>query len=731
MKRIVMVSNRLPVKLSKTNNRININFSAGGLATGLSSFFESRPALWVGWSGINSERLTEHEKTDIMDKMSAKGMYPVHLSRREVEQYYYGFSNKTLWPLFHYFQLLAKYEGSYWNEYVNVNRKFADAVIAQIKPDDIVWIHDYQLLLLPAMIREKYPDIPIGFFLHIPFPVYDIFRLLPWRRELLDGMMGADLIGFHTYDYVSYFLDCLRNILGMEHNLGQVRMGNRAVKIDTFPMGIDYRKYRDSAGLPEVKKEAAKMRAEMKDKKILLSVDRLDYTKGIIQRIESFEYFLDKYPGYREKITLILVVSPSRDGIEDYISIKKVVEEKVGALNGKYGSIGWDPVKYFYRTMSFTEMMALYTVADIGLVTPLRDGMNLVAKEYIAVCEDGHGVLILSEFAGSAKELGEAIQVNPYNYEEVAEAIARALRMSHPEQEMYLQAMHQRLEAYNITQWAEDFLEKLLSIRAQNEFIIKTTLNEAELEDIALKFAASKNALILLDYDGTLVPFNNRPENASPDHALASILKSLASIPGTETVIISGRGRDSVGRWFDGIDINLMAEHGGWFYRKDEKEWRSTAHSSTEWKQEIRPVLERFVLRTPGTFIEEKDFSLVWHYRKTDPELGQIRATELKNSLISLTQNHKIGILEGNMVLEIKDVGISKGQGCRFWISRSKYDFILAAGDDVTDEDMFGVLDDDAITVKVGYDYSRAKYNVANYKDIRGILSRLIKAKKK
>lgn len=731
MKRIVMVSNRLPVKLSKTNNKISINFSAGGLATGLSSFFESRPALWVGWSGINSERLTEHEKTDIMDKMSAKGMYPVHLSRREVEQYYYGFSNKTLWPLFHYFQLLAKYEGSYWNEYVNVNRKFADAVIAQIKTDDIVWIHDYQLLLLPAMIREKFPDIPIGFFLHIPFPVYDIFRLLPWRRELLEGMMGADLIGFHTYDYVSYFLDCLRSILGIEHNLGQVRMGNRAVRIDTFPMGIDYRKYRESANLPEVKKEAASMMSEMKDKKILLSVDRLDYTKGIIQRIESFEYFLDKYPGYREKITLILVVSPSRDGIEDYISIKKVVEEKVGALNGKYGSIGWDPVKYFYRTMSFTEMMALYTVADIGLVTPLRDGMNLVAKEYIAACEDGHGVLILSEFAGSAKELGEAIQVNPYNYEEVAQAIARALRMPHHEQELYLQAMHKRLEAYNITQWAEDFLDKLHTVRGQDELIIKQTLTIAGMEDIAERYAASKSALILLDYDGTLVPFNNRPENAPPDHALASTLKSLGKIPGTETVIISGRGRESVGRWFDGIEINLMAEHGGWFYQRDEKEWRSTAHLSTEWKQEIRPVLERFVLRTPGTFIEEKDFSLVWHYRKTDPELGQIRAIELKNSLMSLTQNHKIGILEGNMIIEIKDQGISKGQGCIFWVSRGKYDFILAAGDDLTDEDMFGVLDDDAITIKVGYEYSRAKYHVGNYKNIRDILTRLIKAKKR
>ncbi len=481
MKRIVMISNRLPVKLSKTSNKVHISFSAGGLATGLSSFFESRPALWIGWSGITEERLTETEQTDIQEKMSAKGMYPVHLSRREVEQYYYGFSNKTLWPLFHYFQLLAKYEGSYWKEYVNVNRKFADAVIAQIKPDDIVWIHDYQLLLLPAMIREKLPDIPIGFFLHIPFPVYDIFRLLPWRRELLEGMMGADLIGFHTYDYVSYFFDCLRNIMGLEHSLGQVRIGNRTVKIDTFPMGIDYKKYHESAVLPDVKREAAKMMSQMKDKKILLSVDRLDYTKGIIQRIESFEYFLDKHPEYREKVTLILVVSPSRDGIEDYISIKKVVEEKVGALNGKYSSIGWDPVKYLYRTMNFREMMALYRMADIGLVTPLRDGMNLVAKEYVTACEDGRGVLILSEFAGSAKELGEALQVNPYNYEEVSEAIARALQMPQDEKEQTLKVMHRRLENYNITQWAEDFIEKLLSVRMQNEFITKTTLAGEEI----------------------------------------------------------------------------------------------------------------------------------------------------------------------------------------------------------------------------------------------------------
>ncbi|OHD55729.1 MAG: hypothetical protein A2Y33_13900 [Spirochaetes bacterium GWF1_51_8] len=725
MKRIIMVSNRLPVRITKSNNQIDIVATAGGLATGLSSFFSSHKSLWIGWNGIPRERLNEDEHATVRKKMRRREIVPVSLSKIEIMRYYFGFSNKTIWPLFHYFQMLSKYKETYWNEYVNVNRRFTEIIAGEITPGDIVWIHDYQLMLVPGMLREMFPDIQIGFFLHIPFPDYEVFRLLPWRKEVLEGLMGADLIGFHTYDYAAGFLDCIRNIIGIENNLGVAVYGNRLVKIDAFPMGIDYRKYTESVFNENVRNEALKTVHGMNDKKIVLSVDRLDYTKGILQRIQSFEYFLANCPEYLEKITLILVVSPSRDGIGDYRTIKRVVEEKIAALNGKLGTIEWEPVKYFYRTMSFTEMMGLYIASDIALVTPLRDGMNLIAKEYVAACHDGRGVLILSEFAGSAKELGEAIIVNPYNVREVADSLAKALTMPPEEQAEILRTMHARLKKYDIDQWAEDFLDKLGSIRKENISIKKVTLDSIAVERIVKMFVKRKQALLLLDYDGTLVKFHGRPEHAEPDEPLRVLLKKLASLPNTDVVLISGRDHTSLAAWFGDSGLNLMAEHGAMNFLADTREWETFGSLSMAWKDSILPVLERFTLRTPGSFIEQKRFSLVWHYRKTVPELGRLRATELKNSLASLTRNLNIGVLEGSKTLEIKDMGISKETGCRYWLSRKDYDFVLAAGDDLTDEDMFKALSPDAFSIKVGYAHSNAKYHAESCLNIRGLLGRL------
>jgi len=369
MNRLLIVSNRLPIKIVKRKNKVHFQRSVGGLATGLSSFYKSCQSLWIGWPGITLKKIKK-EKKDVETRLMAENNYPVFLSQQDVEGYYNGFCNKTIWPLFHYFTQYTKYNENLWRHYKRVNEAFCDAVIKVMEPDDVIWVHDYHLMLFPKLIREKIPDATIGFFLHIPFPSFEEFRLLPWRKEILEGLLGADLIGFHTYDYVRYFISSVRRLLGFEHTLGQITAGNRVVKVDTFPMGIDYQRFTSALKNPEVKQEINKIRKKVGDHKIIFSIDRLDYTKGILQRLDAFNLFLEKNPEYKEKVTFILVAVPSRITVEQYELLKKQLDERVGRINGKHGTIEWMPVWYLYRFLPFHHLVALYNLADVALVTP-------------------------------------------------------------------------------------------------------------------------------------------------------------------------------------------------------------------------------------------------------------------------------------------------------------------------------------------------------------------------
>jgi len=300
------------------------------------------------------------------------------------------------------------YSQSLWQSYQRANEVFCDAVASIWEQGDDIWVHDYHLMLLPRLLRQRLRGATIGFFLHIPFPSLEIFRLLPWRKELLEGILGADLVGFHTYDYAGHFLSSVRYLLGHDSVMGKITAGERVVKVDAFPVGIDYERYAGAAEAPATEAERRRFRGNLGDRKMILSIDRLDYTKGIIQRLEAFGLFLDRHPEYREKLTMVLVVVPSRTMVGRYAQLKKQVDELVGAVNGRHGTIGWTPIWYLYRFLPFDSLVALYTAADVALVTPLRDGMNLIAKEYVATRREGKGVLILSETAGAAKELVEA-----------------------------------------------------------------------------------------------------------------------------------------------------------------------------------------------------------------------------------------------------------------------------------------------------------------------------------
>ncbi len=725
MQRILLVSNRLPVTIERRKGRFHYRPSVGGLATGLASFYKTYDSLWLGWCGIPRDSFARDDIGTVQTTLREKyNSVPVFLSKKELKLFYQGFSNKTIWPLFHYFTDYVDYNFKFWQAYQEVNKRFCDVVMRVAKPNDLIWIHDYHLMLLPYMIRKEMPDAQIGFFLHIPFPSFEIFRLLPWRKQILEGLIGSDLIGFHTYDYVRHFLSSIRRIYGFEHNFNQIITENRMVKVDAFPMGIDFQRFARSHKNDTTKAQIEKLKSQMGERKIILSVDRLDYTKGILQRLEAFDHFLHKYPEYHEKVGMILIAVPSRTSVETYFRLKRNVDELVGQINGSHGIIGWTPVKYFYRSFPFEELTAFYNVADVALVTPIRDGMNLIAKEYMATKGNGPGVLILSEMAGAAHELGEAIIVNPNDKEMVADAIYEALNTPVEDICSRNKVMQKRLIRYNVVRWANDFIDRLENIKKMQRDRLSRQLTPEYQKNIVKQYHNAESRLLFLDYDGTLVSFKDKPEKAVPDEDVQNLIRTLSQNEKNEVVIISGRNRESLDTWFSGLDVALVAEHGVWIKEKGKK-WRTIEPLRAEWKREIRPIIELFVDRTPGSFLEEKEYSLVWHYRKTVPDLAAVRVREIKDTLLQITENLNLAVLDGNKVIEIKNPGINKGRAVLRWLSKRDWDFVLCIGDDLTDEDMFSNLPPHAHSIKVGITLSHAKYSLDSVKEVLTFLEGL------
>ena len=711
MGRLLIVSNRLPFSVGTRKGELQLKPSSGGLATALSSVYQSHGALWIGWPGLDQTSIAGQE-AEIKAGLLSQGCYPVFLSRKEVENYYNRFCNSTIWPLFHYFPQYAVYSQSLWQSYQRANEVFCDAVASIWEQGDDIWVHDYHLMLLPRLLRQRLRGATIGFFLHIPFPSLEIFRLLPWRRELLEGILGADLVGFHTYDYAGHFLSSVRYLLGHDSVMGKITAGERVVKVDAFPVGIDYERYAGAAEAPATEAERRRFRGNLGDRKMILSIDRLDYTKGIIQRLEAFGLFLDRHPEYREKLTMVLVVVPSRTMVGRYAQLKKQIDELVGAVNGRHGTIGWTPIWYLYRFLPFDSLVALYTAADVALVTPLRDGMNLIAKEYVATRREGKGVLILSETAGAAKELVEAVMVNVNNQEELVAALEQALNMPEAEQIERNTVMQRRLRRYDVQRWAREFCSALDYTATLGQDTRARFLSVEARKRLIREFRQSKRRVILLDYDGTLVPFAGMPSQAVPGDEVLGLLQELARSRKSEVVIVSGRDRGTLERWFGGLKLGLVAEHGAWVKQKRGK-WELIEQLSSAWKDEIRPILELYVDRTPGSFVEEKEYSLVWHYRRADPNLAQLRASEVVANLEQFTPNLQLQVQTGSNVVEVKNAGVNKGRAALRWISREGVDFVLSIGDDWTDEAVFQVLPDTAWSIKVGFGASAARFNVS------------------
>ncbi len=715
MGRLILVSNRLPFTWQRTESGPTLVPSAGGLVTALRPLHAEGNSLWVGTIGSG------RGGADVLEKQR---MINVRLAAAEARSYYEGFANGTVWPLFHYLPGTSAFSRSEFTAYRDVNQHFADAVAEHWEPGDRIWVHDYHLMLLPAMLRERLPQASIGFFLHIPFPSSDVFRILPVAEEVLRGLLGADLIGLHTFDYARHLVTSFRRFLGIDFDESFTAQGDRPVRLGVFPLGVDAADWAERAASPEVEARMAVWREQVAGRKVLLGIDRLDYTKGLLRRLEAYRRLLEMKPEWREGAELIQVVVPSRTGVEGYANLKRELERLVGEINGAFATERNTPIRYLYRAVPPDELTALYRLADVAIVTPLRDGMNLVSKEYVASRIDDAGVLVLSDLAGAAAEMGEALLVNPWDADGTAATIDRALRMPPVEQRRRMGALRRRVGHRNVAQWCDAFLEALdTAVRDRDGGKHPVAAVAADLDGA---LAGATRVLYLLDYDGTMVDLKPDPAAVAPDQDLRVLLEQLAG--GGEVVLMSGRDRRTLDSWMGDLPLHLVAEH-GLYYRAPQAGWEQLLPAAdAAWIRHVRPVLDEYTERTPGAFVEVKEASLAWHYRRAEPAVGRRHALELAHHLTESLARSPLQVIHGAKVVEIRSLGVDKGAAYRL-LARGlgHFDLVLAAGDDRTDEDLFAAVGPSAWSFKVGSGPSRARFRLADPADLRELLVHTIR----
>lgn len=719
--RLLIVANRLPLAVNVGPDGPNIEHNAGGLATGLRGPHESGEGLWFGWAGTMSGMRSAQRKQAI-ELLREQRYRPIELSKAEVDGYYNQFSNGVLWPTFHYMIDRFPNDAPNWETYREINERFADEVAAEYRAGDVIWVHDFHLMLLPQMLRERLPSARIGFFLHIPFPSSDVFRVLPWRAELLRGLLGADLIGFHTLSYLRHFSSSLLRTLGIEVGIDRVELGHRTARLIAMPMGIDVKTFEALADDPEVHRVAESLRTQAGGAKIVLGIDRLDYTKGIPRRLMAFERLLEMRGDEEPRVQLMQVAVTSRNNVNEYRSHKRKVDELVGRINGRFGSPEYTPIRYVNSSQAAAEVTSLYQAADVMLVTPLRDGLNLVAKEFVAARKDEDGVLVLSEFAGVASELPEALRMHPYDLQGTAEVLAAALALPKEERSRRMRAMREAVGQSDVHQWTSTFLEELNADGDEQHEIggrdqLLTAIAEAR---------ADGPLTLFLDYDGTLVGFQPRPEMAVPDKRLLETLTALLADDGLDVHIVSGRPRDFLEQHFGKLPIGLHGEHGLVSRRADSKQWITAPTGNGRWIPRVLNLMRRFSAQVPGSLVETKAQSVAFHYRQVDTEFVNAVVKEMRVHLTEMLNPFGATVISGNKVLEVRPFGINKGNVIsRVLAARSSETTAVVFGDDRTDEDMFGAAPPGSITVKVGAEKTCARFRINDHSETHAVLRAL------
>ncbi len=713
---LIIVSNRLPVTVRET-----ITKSSGGLVSSMENIRAERDLKWIGWAGGNPRSASR--RREITEELLRRFNYiPLFFHPDEVQRYYTGFANSSLWPLLHYLPSYAQYEKEWYAEYVRINALFADQVSEAAAPEAQVWVHDYHLMLLPALLRQRRPDLNTGFFLHTPFPSYEVFRCHPNRRELLEGVLGADLIGFHTTGYLRHFRSTVLRLLGIESEINTLSMDSHTVGLGVYPISIPIEKFEQELRSPGHRRYLEEYRRTYAGKKVVLSVERLDYTKGVPRRLDAIARFLAD--SGREDVVFIFISVPSRENVHAYRELRRTIELKVGQINGQFATIHSSPLHFIHQSVDFEQLCALYSLADVAIVTPLIDGMNVVAKEYLACRSDNTGALILSEFAGAAQELHQAYIVNPYDTDQMAQKIDAALNASPEQQQLRIEPMRQRIKRYHAGRWAASFLEDLAAAAETGRRASPTRILESRQIRALLE---SRSAAFFLDYDGTLVDLYPNPHEAAPDRTLRQFLQDLTARKTPEIYLLSGRTCREMDVWFSGLGLHLIAENGYYYRHRQASEWVvAETQADLDWKEQVKDFLLQYADMTPGSFVEDKAVAVTWHYRNADPEFSAWQARRLMVELYELLANFPVAVHHANKAIEVGSILVNKGATVQHLRSLNHYEHILAAGDDETDEAMFRLAEPDDLTIRVGGGTldTMARYRVST----PGILRTLLQA---
>lgn len=724
MGKTIIVSNRLPVSVKKVDDKLEYYPSVGGLATGLSSYTQSGSGLWIGWPGIPSEDLTEKEKREITRELKKHRCFPVFLGKDLLNDFYNGYSNDVLWPLLHTLPVDRKESDKIWRAYKQANALFAEATLEHSKPGSTIWVHDYQLFLVPELLRIQRPKDRIGFFLHIPFPEAKVLETSKHAGRILRGVLGADLVGLHTASYTENFLDSCRKLHVGEVGPKQVSLSYRTVRVADFPMGIDYNKFSSATKGRAVSTEYQKLLWKYRGKKVILAIDRLDPTKGLAERLKAYQTLLKENPSLHSKVVFVILAVPSRTEIKAYIRLRERVEKLVETINRTYGKRSWEPVEYMFQTLPFAEISALYRRADVAFIAPIRDGMNLVAKEYLASKPKHDGILVLSETAGAAQELKDAIMVNPRKPRTLVKGLTDALTMPPKELKRRVRSMQKHLEVHTVENWADTFmntLKKPVPVPLPN---IASSLRGSSLQNLLEDYRNAHRRLIILDYDGVLQAFARRPHEAKPSPETLDLLRKLTSDPTNNVIIISGRDRIDMTEWFGKLPITLAAEHGALFRKNGQKKWIKTTYSDKEWRKKVDALFRYFALETPGAFIEQKEWCIAWHYRGASPFYAQKNLVGIRRLLKPIVARYGLTVREGHKVLEVIPGDVSKGTIVREWLIHN-HDFVLCIGDDQTDEAMFREVPPGSYSVKVGPGLTSATYRLPSVPSVHKLLNQL------
>lgn len=728
MTRCLLVSNRLPVAYNDKSQ--SFTQSSGGLVSAIKGLDPVKVGYEVHWMGLMTDDV-ESEKIDQLKSTSFGHFkcHPIIVPKAAYNSYYNKYCNNVIWPLFHYERSMVHYSPSGWKNYQVINQLVADAILEEAREDDTIWIHDFQLMLVPGFVKARRPELKIGFFLHIPFPSSEIFRELPQRKEILDSLLTCDLVGFHDLSYVTHFKSCVTRILGQSpENTAERKWG-------VYPISIDTPHFQQLAKTEETQVLVEKYQSTKGDKKWILGVDRLDYIKGLVMKLRAFKDFLRKNPENVGKVQMVQVVIPSRTDVPEYRLLKERIEQIVSSINGEFGSPTYMPVSYIFHSVTPNELSALYQVSDVLHVGSRRDGMNLVSLEYVVSQRENHeGAVLLSEFAGSHSTLSYAFSINPWDIEGTARMMGEALHCPEDVKKERMQSMQRFLNTYTSSDWAQVYLRDLhKEIKAKDETVPVTSEGLFSW----MKNLRQKKILFFCDLDGTLLPIARHPSEVQMREKTMKILHEIAKNDRFQFVIVSGRDKEFLQEQFVSRNLNfsLAACHGAYsFSRKDEK-WHSLVPTdSHKWREGVMEVLKMYTNRTPGSFIEDKGHAMTWHYRSSPPGFADFLANKLYIELEESLTSQPVQVMRGKKVIEVKSIHANKGSFVQHWLQQlhdaEKPDVIVALGDDTTDEDMFSALQDQnefsAYCIKVGSGKTNARYYIKDQATVDPLLERML-----